>query len=135
MQSKFWMFGLASAVLALPLMTGSALADRGDQGRGNSGARYSHRDVRHSHHRDHGREKSRFDFSLVFDFGSRVISRPAPVYVYPAPAPVIVAPVRHGYYETRWVPPVYRTHCDVFGRPYTVLVSEGYYQRVWVSGY
>jgi hypothetical protein len=35
-------------------------------------------------------------------------------------------------YEQSWVPPAYETRYDAYGRPYTVCVREGYYQRLLV---
>ena len=42
--------------------------------------------------------------------------------------------VRGGYYERRWVSPVYELRYDVCGRSYQVLVCEGYYKKAWVFG-
>ena len=60
----------------------------------------------------------------------------------PAPAPVVVQ--QGGHYETRYetvmvapercerqyVPPVTETRRDIYGRPYTLMVREGYWTEV-----
>ena len=36
-----------------------------------------------------------------------------------------------GHYESRWVPAVTEMRYDRCGRPYTVVIRAGYYERVW----
>ena len=40
--------------------------------------------------------------------------------------------VARGHYERRWVPPVYEIRYGACDRPYRVLISAGYYKRIWV---
>jgi hypothetical protein len=69
-----------------------------------------------------------------------VVAAPAPAYCPPAPAPVVVAPVR-GYWKDvsvqTWVPERYVMSRDRWGRPVRVC-EPGHYayttQRVWVDG-
>ena len=74
-----------------------------------------------------------------FRFGPSYPSYYAPV----VERPIIASP---GYYQTQYqsvlvepehkvrqfVPPVYETRRDVYGRPYTVIVREGYYTEACV---
>ncbi|MEK7270783.1 MAG: hypothetical protein AAB215_07585 [Planctomycetota bacterium] len=69
---------------------------------------------------------------------------PAPDMVrpYPAPRPRFWTPAHYetrtitrevpGYWNTAWVPPVYGTSYDPFGRPYAVVLQEGRWVQTWV---
>ena len=40
--------------------------------------------------------------------------------------------VRIGRWARQWVPPVYETHYDRYGRPHQVLVRKGFHTKVWI---
>ena len=91
-------------------------SDRHDRRSNRDRGRRDRRDSRH--HRD--RDRGGITFRGHVPIGHVVRSRS--VYV-------------PGYYENRWIEPVYATRYDDCGVPYRVLVREGYYDRFWVPGH
>lgn len=86
---------------------------------------YKHDYYKHdSHHDDHGKLGIHFSFGNYHSTGFYYVDGYR----------------RHhcctgGYYTSRWVPPLIVTRYDDYGDPYTVVIREGYYHRVWVPHY
>lgn len=132
MKTRLKIIGLSVALLAVVLVIApasaeykSAVRDRHDRhdrhvddaDRDRAKDRHSRNDRKHGSHVKH--------YSLSFSSHRRVPHR----VIYTRR--VYVA----GYYEKRWLEPVYETRCDSCGRSYQVLIREGCYERIWVPGH
>ena len=78
-----------------------------------------HRSGRHERHESRAhRSKGHVDINIGYRQRHRVARR------------ILVSP---GHFEKRWIPAVTETRYDDCGRPFTVVIREACYEKVWVA--
>jgi len=112
--------GLVAAALCLPILAGTAHADRGDRDRGNHRRDQPRQQRDHDHDRSKGyqRQHNRPKVGFGFNFSIGNAGR---------------KPNCGGYWKRVYCPPVYRIRYDSCGRAYRSCVTPGTWKTVWVS--